>query len=50
MTGRIARRLRAWWHRRELRWALDQLGLDDLDELDALLARPLTPAEERGSF
>jgi hypothetical protein len=47
MTRRIPRRLRALWHRRELRWALDYLGLANLAELDALLARPLTAAEER---
>ena len=33
---RIARRLRALWHRRELRWVLAELGLADLDQLAAL--------------
>jgi hypothetical protein len=43
----MPRRLRAFWHRRELRWALDYLGLRNLAELDELLNRPRTAAEER---
>jgi hypothetical protein len=44
--ARIARRLRAWWYRRELRWALDQFGLADLDELVIWLDQPpLSEAE-----
>jgi hypothetical protein len=40
MMRRIARRLRALWHRRELRWVLAELGLADLDQLAACLATP----------
>jgi hypothetical protein len=29
MMRLIARRLRALWHRREIRWALDELGLEN---------------------
>ena len=44
---RIARRLRALWHRRELNWAMAELAVDDLDQLAALLERPLSPAQAR---
>ena len=47
MMPRIARRLRAFWHRRELRWALDELGLKNLNQLEALLDTPLSEAEQR---
>ena len=47
MMRRIARRLRAFWHRRELRWTLDELGLKDLNQLEALLDTPLSEAEQR---
>ena len=42
MIRRIARRLRAFWHRREVAWALHELGLENLDELAASLDTPLT--------
>lgn len=47
MMRRIARRLRAFWHRRELRWAMAELGVDNLDQLAALCDRPLSPAQAR---
>jgi hypothetical protein len=48
MMRRIVRRLRAIWYRRELRWALAELGVANLDELAACLERgPLSPAERR---
>jgi hypothetical protein len=39
--------LRVWWHRHDVAWLLDELGLGNLDEFDAFLAKPLTAAEER---
>jgi hypothetical protein len=45
--SKITRRVRAWWHRRELAWLLDYLGCANLDQLDAFLARPVGPALER---
>jgi hypothetical protein len=47
MITRITRRIRAWWHRRDVAWLLDYLGLTNLDELDTFLKEPVTPAQER---
>jgi hypothetical protein len=50
MMRRITRRLRAFWHRRELRWALNELGLADLDELVAERGRAAVPRNARLDF
>jgi hypothetical protein len=47
MMRLIARRLRALWHRREIRWALAEFGLADLDKLVACLDTPLSEADRR---
>jgi hypothetical protein len=47
MMRRITRRLRAIRHRRELNWALGELRLENLDELEAWAAEPQSEAVRR---
>jgi hypothetical protein len=47
MMRRIRRGWLALWHRRELKWVMAELGLANLDELDAFLETPLSEAEAR---
>jgi hypothetical protein len=47
MITHITRPLRAFWHRRDVKWLLGELGLADLAALDELLAEPFTAAGER---